>query len=223
MVPLHTSADEEIKQEEQSPLPSLQYPSTSWSSRRSSRLSSYYTHSPPYRFSPYQKGNSSDSTYHPSSIIRSPTPLAQPVDWRPVFNHGAATDTTLIPSSSSAETRVGFIDNTLCRIFLPSEVENLIREGIQLGIQQRAEEECRQHIWQRVLDARARIEERLNREERVLPDHPPFPNLVPCRWFRGAPPRSFLHNHIAPLRPRELLRLPARYCEDYICHHPYCT
>ena len=46
--------------------------------------------------------------------------------------------------------RVGLIDNTLHRIFLPSEVENLIREGIQLGIQQRAEEERCQLIWQRV-------------------------------------------------------------------------
>ena len=186
-VPLHTSEDEEIKREERSPLPSLQYPSTSSSSRPSSRLSSYCTRSPPHCFSPYQRGDSSDSTYHPASIIRSPTPLAQPIDWRPVFNHGAATDTTLVPSSSSAETRVGLIDNALCQIFLPAEVENLIREGIQLGIQQRAEEERRQHIWQRVLEARARIEERLDREERVLPGHPPFPKLVPCCWFRGTP------------------------------------
>ena len=116
--------------------------------------------------------------------------------------------------------RVSLIDNASHRIFLPSEVENLIKEGIQLGIQQRAQEEHRQQIWQRVLEARARIEERLNREERIPPSHPPFPNLVPCRWFRGAPPRPFLCNRIAPLRPRELLRLPAHYREDYICHHP---
>ena len=220
MVPLHTSADEEIEREEQSPLPSLQYPSTSSSSRPSSRLSSYRTRSPPHCFSPYRRGDSSDSTYHPASIIRSPTPLAQPIDWRPVYNHRAATDTTLVPSSSSAEMHVGLIDNALRQIFLPSEVENLIREGIHLGIQQRAEEEHRQHIWQRVLEARARIEERLDCEERILPGHPPFPNHVPRCWFRGGPPHPFLHNHIAPLRPRELLRLPAHYREDYICHHP---
>ena len=223
VVSLHTSADKKIKRKERSPLPSLQYPSTSLSLRPSSRLSSYCTHSPAHRFLPYQRGDSSDSTYHPASIIRSPTPLTQPVDWRPVFNYGAATDTTLVPSSSSAETHVGLIDNALCRIFLPAEVENLIREGIQLGIQQRAEEEHHQHIWQRVLEARARIEERFDREKRVLPGHPPFPNLVPCCWFKGAPPRPFLHNHITPLWPRELLRLPACYCENYICHHPRCT
>ena len=220
VVPLHTSADEEIKREERSPLPSLQYPSTSSSSRPSSRLSSYRTRSPPHRFSPYQRGDSSDSTYHPASIIRLPTPLAQPVDWRPVYNHRSTTDTTLVPSSSSAETYVGLVDNTLHQIFLPSKVEDLIREGIQLGIQQRAEEEHCQQIWQRVLEARAGIEERLNCEERVPPGHPPFHNLVSCCWFRGTPPHPFLRNCIAPLRPKELLRLFAHYCKDYICHHP---
>ena len=54
---------------------------------------------PPHCFSPYQRGDSSDSTYHPALIIRSPTPLAQPIDWRPGYNHGATTDTTLVPSS----------------------------------------------------------------------------------------------------------------------------
>jgi hypothetical protein len=63
-----------------------------------------------------------------------------------------------------------------------------------------------------------RVEERLNREERVPPRHPPFPNLVPRRWFRGAPPRPFLRNRIAPLRPRELLRLPTRLRQDYTRH-----
>ena len=99
MDPLHTSAYEEIKREERSPLPSLQYPSASSSSRPSSRLSSYRTCSPPHCFSPYQRGNLSDSTYHPALIIRLPTPLAQPIDWRPVYNHRATTDTTLVPSS----------------------------------------------------------------------------------------------------------------------------
>ena len=114
VVPLHTSADEEIKSEERSPLPSLHYPSTSSSSRPPSRLSSYHTCLPPHRFSPYRRGDLFDSTYHPAAIIRSPTPLAQPVDWRPVYNHRATTDTALVPSFSSAEMRVGLIDNTLC-------------------------------------------------------------------------------------------------------------
>jgi hypothetical protein len=150
--------------------------------------------------------------------VRLPTPLEEPIDWEPVYHHGATTDSTLVPSSASSRTRINPIGYALRRVFVPSEVSDLIREGLQLGIQQRAEEECRQQIWQRVLEARARVEERLNREERISPHHPPFPNLVPCRWFRGMPSRPALRNCIAPLRPRELLRLPARFCQDYTRH-----
>jgi hypothetical protein len=219
VVPLLVSEDEETKSEERSPLPSLRYPSsTPSSSRASSRLSSYRTRSPALRFSPVRRGDSLDSTYHPATPIRSPTPLEQPIDWEPVHQHGAATDTTIVPSSTRSRTRVDPIDYALRRVYVPSEVSDLIREGIQLGVQQRAEEQRRQQIWERIFEIRTRIEERLNREERAPPGHPPFPNLVPHRWFRGAPPRPFLRNRIAPLRPRESLRLPTRYREDYSRH-----
>jgi hypothetical protein len=218
VVPLHISADKEIKSEERSPLPSLRYPSTSSRSGPSSRLSSYRTRSPALRFSPVRRGDSLDSTYHPATSIRSPTPLEQPIDWEPVHQHGAVTDTTIVPSSASSRTHINPIGYALRRVFVPSEVSDLIREGLQLGAQQRAEEECIAEIWERVFQIRTRIEERLNREERVPPRHPPFPNLVPRCWFRGAPPHPFLHNRIAPLRPRELLRLPTRFRQDYTRH-----
>jgi hypothetical protein len=218
VVPLHISADKEIKREERSPLPSLRYPSTSHRSGPSSRLSSYRTHSPALRFSPIRRGDSLDSTYHPATPIRSPTPLEQPIDWEPVRQHEAVTDTTLVPSSTRSRTRINPIGYVLRRVLVPTEVSDIIREGLQLGAQQRAEEEQLAELWQRVHEARTRVEERLNREERVPPRHPPFPNLVPRRWFRGAPPRPFLRNHIAPLRPRELLRLPTRFRQDYARH-----
>jgi hypothetical protein len=216
VVPLLVSEDEETKSEERSPLPSLRYPTSSHSpSRASSRLSSYRTRSPALRYSPVRRG---DSIYYPATPVRSPTPLEEPIDWEPIYHHGPTTDSTLVPSSTSSRTRINPIGYALRRVFVPSEVSDLIREGLQLGIQQRAEEERRQQIWQRVLEARTRVEERLNREERIPPHHPPFPNLVPRRWFRGAPPRPALHNRIAPLRPRELLRLPARFRQDYTRH-----
>jgi hypothetical protein len=218
VVPLHISADEEIKSEERSSLPSLRYPSTSSRSGPSSRLSSYRTRSPALRFSPVRRGDSLDSTYHPATPIRSPTPLEQPIDWEPVRQHGAVTDTTLVPSFASSRTRLNPIGYALRRVFVPTEVSDLIREGLQLGAQQRAEEERLAEIWQRVIEARARIEERLNREERVPPRHPPFPNLVPRRWFRGAPPRPFLRNRLTSLQPRELLRLPTRFRQDFVRH-----
>jgi hypothetical protein len=159
--------------------------------------------------------------------IRSPTPLEQPIDWEPVRQHGAVTDTTLVPSSASSRTCINPIGYVLRRVLVPTKVSDIIREGLQLGAQQRAEEEQLAELWQRVHEARTRVEERLNREERVPPRHPPFPNLVPRHWFRGAPPRHwfrgapprpFLRNHIAPLRSRELLRLPTRFRQDYARH-----
>jgi hypothetical protein len=218
MVPLHISADKEIKRKERSPLPSLRYPSTSHRSGPSSRLSSYRTRSPALRFSPVRRGDSLDSTYHPATPIRLPTPLEQPIDWDPVRQHGAVTDTTIVPSSASSRTRINPIGYALRRVFVPSEVSDLLREGLQLGAQQRAEEEHIAEIWERVFQIRTRIEERLNREERVPPRYPLFPNLVPRRWFRGAPPCPVLRNRIAPLRPRELLRLPTRFRQDYTRH-----
>jgi hypothetical protein len=216
VVPLLVSEDEETKSEERSPLPSLRYPTSSHSpSRASSRLSSYRTHSPALRYSPVRRG---DSIYYPATPERSPTPLEEPIDWEPVYHHGATTDSTIVPASTSSRTRVNPIDYALRRVYLPSEVSDIIREGIQLGVQQRAEEQRRQQIWERIFEIQTRIEERLNHEERAPPGHPPFPNLVPRRWFRGAPPRPFLRNRIAPLRPRESLRLPARYREDYSRH-----
>jgi hypothetical protein len=141
-----------------------------------------------------------DSIYYPATPVRSPTPLEEPINWEPVYHHGAT------------------IDYALRRVYLLSEVSDIIREGLQLGVQQRAEEQRCQQIWKRIFEIRTRIEERLNREERAPPGHPPFPNLVPRHWFRGAPPRPFLRNRIAPLRPRESLRLPTRYREDYTRH-----
>jgi hypothetical protein len=42
--------------------------------------------------------------------------------------------------------RINPIGYALRQVFVPSEVSDLIREGLQLGIQQRAEEERRQQI-----------------------------------------------------------------------------
>jgi hypothetical protein len=216
VVPLLVPEDEETKSEERSPLPSLRYPTPSHSSSRaSSRLSSYRTRSPALRYSPVRRG---DSIYYPATPVRSPTPLEEPINWEPIYHHGATTNTTLVPSSTSSRTRINPIGHVLRRVFVPSEVSDIIREGLQLGAQQRAEEEQLAELWQRVHEARTRVEERLNREERVPPRHPPFPNLVPRRWFRGAPPLPFLRNRIAPLRPRELLRLPTRFRQDYARH-----
>jgi hypothetical protein len=166
VVPLLLSEDEETKSEERSALPSLQYPSSSSRSGPSSRLSSYRTRSPALRYSPVRRG---DSIYYPATPVRSPTPLEEPIDWEPIYHHGATTDSTLVPSSRSSRTHINPIGHALHRVFLLSEVSDLIREGLQLGAQQRAEEEQLAALWQRVHKARTRVKERLNREERLPP------------------------------------------------------
>jgi hypothetical protein len=171
VVPLLVSEDEETKSEERSPLPSLQYPSSSPRSGPSSRLYSYRTRSPALCYSPVRRG---DSIYHPATPVRSPTPLEEPIDWEPIYHHGATTDSTIVPASTSSRTRVNPIDYALRRVYLPSEVSDIIQEGIQLGVQQRAEEQRRQQIWERIFEIRTRIEERLNREERAPLGHPLF-------------------------------------------------
>ena len=147
------------------------------------------------------------SMYHPASIIKSPTPLAQPVDWSPVYNHRLATDTTIIPSSSSSRTHINPIDYALRQVFLLSEVSDIIREGLQLGAQQREEAQHLEQIWERVHAARAWIEERLNREARLPPCDPCLPYPILHHWFRGNPPPPALRDHISPLRPRQSLRI----------------
>jgi hypothetical protein len=215
VVPLLVSEDEETKSEERSPLPRLHYPISSHSpSRASSRLSSCRTHSPALHYSPVRR---CDSIYYLATPERSPTPLEDPIDWDPIYQHGAA-NSTLVPSTASSRTRVKPSDYAVRRVYLSSEVSDIIRERIQLGVQQRAEEQHRQQMWERIFEIRTRLKERLNHKERAPPRHPPFPNLVPHRWFRGAPPCPFLCNHIAPLQTRESLRLPTRYREDYTHH-----
>jgi hypothetical protein len=122
VVPLHISADKEIKREERSPLPSLQYPSTSHS-RASSQLSLYRTRSTALRYLPVRRGN---FIYYPVTPVRLPTPLEEPIDWEPVYHHGATTDSTLVPSSASSRTRINPIGYALRRVFVPSEVSDLI-------------------------------------------------------------------------------------------------
>jgi hypothetical protein len=70
--------------------------------------------------------------------IRSPIPCEQPIDWEPICQHRAVTDTTLIPSSASSRMHINPIGYALHQEFIPSEVSDSIREGLQLGAQQRA-------------------------------------------------------------------------------------
>jgi hypothetical protein len=116
VVTLYISANKEIKNKEQNPLPSLCYPSTSSQSGPSSRLSFCHTCLPALCFSPVGRGEETDSTYHPTMPIRSPSSLDQPIDWEPVYQHGETINTIIIPSTTSSRIHVNPISYALCRV-----------------------------------------------------------------------------------------------------------
>ncbi len=208
-VPLRVDEAEET-QRDRSPIPSLVYPPSV--REPSSRLSSYRTRSPAPRYSPYRRGTSTAGTppYRPVTPIRSPTPLEQPVNWDRVNNHRAAlTDATAFSPTPTGSTLVEPINHFIRRAFIPSELSDIIREGIHLGIEQERERNERR---QRLDEARDRVQARLHREEGV-PHRAPIAhyNLVPRRWFRGPEPPPFLRHRISSLRPTSALRRPARF------------
>jgi hypothetical protein len=124
IVPLLVSEYEETKSEECSPLPGLHYPTSSpSSSRASSLLSLYCTRSPALRYSGVKRG---DSIYHPVIPVRLSTPLDQSVNWEPIYQHGATTDSTLVSSSTSSRMCINPLGQALHQVFIPSEVSDLI-------------------------------------------------------------------------------------------------
>ncbi|KAF8554295.1 hypothetical protein OG21DRAFT_1522521 [Imleria badia] len=115
--------------------------------RQSPSLSSYQTRSPiePARgYTPH-----APSYYNPSTPIRSPLLLLEPIDWEQIL---------VIPchspiSDDGSSTVVESIGGILHRAFLLSEVSDVIREGVQLGVLQREQERHREEIRQRVIEA----------------------------------------------------------------------
>jgi hypothetical protein len=176
--------------------------------RQSPSLSSYRTRSPiepPRGYTPRPP-----SIYNPSTPVRSPSPLPEPIDWEQILIIPRRSPSPRpLTSDNGSSTVVESIGGILHRAFLPSEVSDIVREGVQLGILQREQERRRQEILARVLEARERVEARLRARERPPPPHP-YPRIN-RRWTRGPPPPPILRDHISCLRPHAALRLPARY------------
>ena len=204
---------------------STRYPSTRHSAEASERLSSYRTRSPPIRltpdrrFSPY--GRSPSREYFPATPIRSPSPLREAVNWAAVIAHRErSSESTIADPSHSGTTRVESIGAALRRAFLPLEVEQIIREGLELGVRQREQQDRLPQIIEQVHRARDRIQERLFGPERLTPgpDHRRPRPFVQRRWSRGPLPPPLLRYRIGTLRPPRALRLPTRYAKDYDRH-----
>ena len=141
--------------------------------------------------------------------IRSPSLLEEPVDWtyirrrlleQEIFRSGFST-----PLTSSF---VG-ITNDPYRALLPNVVQDIIREGINLGIEQQGDRRHCSDSRERDVLKRRRITSELSPSSSTSsPPRSPSPPPIP-RWHRGVPAR-FGYQH-PPLRRSEQLRKPARY------------
>jgi hypothetical protein len=197
-----------------STLPSLQYPSSSFCSGPSSRLSSYHTHSPALHYSPVRRG---DSIYYPATPVRSPTPLEEPIDWEPIYHHGATTNSTIVPPLQVLG-RMSILSTTLYVEYTYHQKSLTLFEREYSWAFSR---EQRNNAASRSGRGSLRSEQESKRDSIVKQElHPAIPLFLTwyCCWFRGAPPHPFLRNCITPLQPRESLRLPTCYHEDYARH-----
>ena len=140
---------------------------------------------------------------------RSPTPLEEPIDWtyvrrrlleQEIFRSGFST-----PLTSSF---LGIADDPH-RAFLPNQVEDIIREGINLGIEQQGDRRRRSSSRERDVPKRRRISSELSSPPPTASTPPPNPPRPIPRWHRGLP--GDLDNHRPPLRRQRDLRKPARY------------
>ena len=121
--------------------------------------------------------------------IRSPSPLEEPIDWTYVHRR--------------------LLEQEIFRALLPDEVQDIIREEINLGIEQQGDRRRRSDSWERDVLKRRRISSELSSSPSTSsPSRSRSPPPVPC-WHRGVPHRFDYQR--PPLRRPEHLRKPAHY------------
>jgi hypothetical protein len=141
--------------------------------------------------------------------IRSPPPLEEPIDW--TYVHRRLLEQEIFRSGFSTPLTSSFIrsSNDPYRALLPNAVQDIIREGINLGIEQQGDRRRRSDSRERNVSKRRRISSELPPSSSASsPSRSPSPPPIP-RWHRGVPYR-FGHQR-PPLRRSEHLRKPARY------------
>ena len=143
--------------------------------------------------------------------IPSPSPLEEPIDWTYIHRH--LLEQEIFRSGFSTPLTSGFVrsSNDPYRALLPDEVQDIIREGINLGIEQQGDRCRRSNSQERDVSKRRRITSELSPSSSTSsPSRSPSPPPIP-HWHRGVPHR--LGYQRPPLRRSEHLRKPARYCQ----------
>ena len=146
--------------------------------------------------------------FYPSPIY-SPSPLEESVDWTYVHRH--LLEQEIFRSGFSTPLTSSFvgITNNPYRAFLPNAVEDIIREGINLGIEQQGDRCHRSDSRERDISKRRRISPELSSSSSISsPSRSCSPPPIPD-WHWGVPHRFGYQR--PPLCRSEHLRKPARY------------
>ena len=141
--------------------------------------------------------------------IRSPSPLEEPIDW--TYVHRRLLEQEIFRSGFSTPLTSSFIrsSNDSYRALLPDEIQDIIREGINLGIEQQGDRHHRSDSWERDVLKRRRISSELSPSSSTsFPSRSPSPPPIPL-WHQGVPDHFGYQR--PPLRRSEHLRKPARY------------
>ena len=148
--------------------------------------------------------------FYPSPQPMSP-PLEEPIDWtyiqhrlleQEIFRSGFSTPLTSDLVRITHDPHGAFVLNP---------VEDLIQEGINLGIKQQGNRRCCSHSPEEHISQRRRISSELSSSSSPSPSPCPIsPPPIPC-WHQGVP--DHYGYHCPPLRRSEYLRLPAHYCQ----------
>ena len=112
--------------------------------------------------------------------IRSPSPLEKSVDWTYVCRH--LLEQEIFRSGFSTPLTSSFvgITNDPYRALLPNAVQDIIREGINLGIEQQGDRRHRSDSRERDISKRRRITSELSSSSSTFfPSHSPSPPPIP--------------------------------------------
>ena len=136
-------------------------------------------------------------------------PLEESVDWTYVRRHLLEQEIFRSGFSTPLTSDLVGIAYNPYRAFIPNPVEDLIQEGINLGIEQQGNRWHRSHSLEECVSQRRSISSELSSSSSTSP--PPYslsPPPIP-RWHWGIP--NHYNYHYPPLHRSEHLRLPAHY------------
>ena len=141
--------------------------------------------------------------------IRSPSPLKEPIDW--TYVHRRLLEQEIFRSGFSTPLTSSFVRsaNDPYRALLPDVVQDIIREGINLGIEQQGDRRRHSDSQERDVSKRRRISSELSPSSSTSsPSRSPSPPPIP-HWHQGVPHRFGYQR--PPLCRSEHLRKPAHY------------